>query len=204
MKKLLASTAIAIAVATGGYAQRDCTYWDILPFYLGATADDVGTCLAAGANIEARDPLMGWTPLHHAAFASTLEAVQVLIQAGANVEARTNDGETPLHKAAWFGRPNIAAALLDAGADPDARDEKGYTPLHFAATLMELHFPGMTRDEVMGWMPGKAGTARLLLNAGANPKARDDEYGAQPADLAAHTLMQNHAVSRELHIARSD
>ncbi|NVJ95199.1 MAG: ankyrin repeat domain-containing protein, partial [Marivivens sp.] len=43
--------------------------------------------------------------------------------AGADVNARTEDGRTPLHYAASFGTPENIIALLNAGADVNARTE---------------------------------------------------------------------------------
>ncbi|MBC6428354.1 MAG: ankyrin repeat domain-containing protein [Cellvibrionales bacterium] len=166
------------------------------------TAADIQRCVDRGIDIERRDA-MGWTPLHGAAAYGSADTVRALLKAGAEIDARTtNDAETPLHKAAWFAKPDITAALLDAGADPNVRKDNGYTPLHFAAILTELHFPGQSRAEVMRLAPSKAKIVRALLSAGANPRARDDMYGDQPADLAAKTLLRTHPVNLELDEAR--
>jgi len=62
-----------------------------------------------------------------------LAEVARLIAAGADVNARDNDGRTPLVRAAWYGHPDIVAALLKAGADVDARNNDGKTALMWAA-----------------------------------------------------------------------
>ena len=43
-------------------------------------------------------------------------AVELLIQAGADLSATGLDEGTPLHEAAWFGQPRNARLLIDAGA----------------------------------------------------------------------------------------
>ena len=58
---------------------------------------DVTRCLQAGANIEARGGKSEWTTLHMAAEHSDYPAVmKALLDAGANIEARTENGWTPL------------------------------------------------------------------------------------------------------------
>ena len=59
--------------------------------------------------------------------------IAALLDAGAELNARTKDGHTPLHVAAEHTqKPAVIAALLDARADPKARDERGKVPWDFA------------------------------------------------------------------------
>ena len=58
------------------------------------------------------------------------EAVEILLNAGANVHARDDGGLIPLHNACSFGHAEVVSLLLRAGADPNARDNWSYTPLH--------------------------------------------------------------------------
>lgn len=51
-------------------------------------------------------------------YARTVEELQALIDAGADVNAQNHYGETPLHFMAAMNRPDLAKVLLDAGADP--------------------------------------------------------------------------------------
>lgn len=52
---------------------------------------------------NARDPDSAWTPLHFASRQGKLEAVHVLVEKKAVVEARGPDSRTPLHLAAGWG-----------------------------------------------------------------------------------------------------
>ena len=61
-----------------------------------------------------------------------LEAMQLLLEAGADVNARTNWQATPLHLAAFNGRAGTVAFLLESGAEVNPRDNRGQTPLGLA------------------------------------------------------------------------
>ena len=73
------------------------------------------------------------TPLHAAALANTCEAAEVLLQNGADTNAKDNIGHTPLHYAASANAREAAEVLLQNGADTNAKGNIGFTPLHNAA-----------------------------------------------------------------------
>jgi ankyrin repeat protein len=74
-----------------------------------------------------------FTPLHIACSNGLLDNVQLLINAGANVNfASTRSGETPLHIACRLGFVRIVTELIDAGASIDMKDNKGITPIDAA------------------------------------------------------------------------
>lgn len=60
------------------------------------------------------------------------EAVRLLLQYGAAVNARNNDGVTPLHLASRSGNLPRMAALLSKGADPNIKDNAGWTAIRYA------------------------------------------------------------------------
>lgn len=70
----------------------------------------------------------GWTPLHRAAWWGHRDVAEVLVEHGANPNARSDKGVTPLHIAAYKGRKSVVEYLLDHGADPSVRDNFGCTP----------------------------------------------------------------------------
>jgi uncharacterized protein len=72
------------------------------------------------------------TPLHSACANSDYELAALLLQNGADVNARQASGFTPLHSAANNGQTALAQLLLDAGADPDAATDDGELPYDIA------------------------------------------------------------------------
>ncbi len=59
--------------------------------------------------------------------------VQLLLDKGANIEAKDTDGWTPLMSAAVNGHEAVVQLLLGKGANIEAKDEDGWTPLLLAA-----------------------------------------------------------------------
>ena len=92
-----------------------------------------------GANInEAIETKFNFvtTLLHYAVEKSDVEFIRVLINLGANINARDGDNLTPLHWAVMMideDRPDIVEVLIDGGAVVDARGDEQTTPLHHAA-----------------------------------------------------------------------
>jgi ankyrin repeat protein len=110
----------------------------------------------------------GFTALHLAAFFGHEEAVELLLERGAEVDAvaRNRDLQVaPLHSAAAGAHAKIVAILLEHGAEPNARQGGGFTPLHSAA------------------QNGDRESVEALLESGADPSLANDE-GRTPADLA--------------------
>ena len=101
--------------------------------------------------------------LHQAVIDGNIEAVKQHIAAGADVNAKAENGVTPLH---WTETEEIAELLIAQGADVNAKDDwSGSTPLHRAATF------------------GYKEIAELLIGKGADVNARTGS-GETPLDLA--------------------
>ena len=82
---------------------------------------------AAGAAVGSR-AANGETPMHWMAVLGDGTGIRVLAQAGAEGDARDDDGNTPLHEASGGSRQLSAMrALLEAGADRRLRNAHGKT-----------------------------------------------------------------------------
>jgi ankyrin repeat protein len=72
------------------------------------------------------------TPLAVVITWGDVDAARLLLEAGADPNARLEIDETALHRAASFDQLEIAQLLLEKGADPNVRDRDGLTPLDWA------------------------------------------------------------------------
>ena len=88
--------------------------------------------LAAGADAKIGSTITGDVALHNAANKGFPACVRVLLRAGADVNARANDGATALLGASYNGRVHAAKVLITAGANLEARTPRNNTPLRLA------------------------------------------------------------------------
>lgn len=135
-----------------------------------------------GLDVNAAQP-DGMTALHWAAQRGDVSGAQMLVYAGARVDAVTRNGNyTPLHLAARNGRSAVVKALLAAGADVNAVTTTGaVSALHFASSN------------------GDALTVAALLDKGAPVDVREGAWGQTPLMWAASA---NRLAALDLLIAR--
>jgi len=128
---------------------------------------------------------------------SGVMCLKLLVEAGANVNAKLEDGSTPLHCACEraYGlesgdKPKehieVVRSLIEAGADPNARRNDGKTPLHSAKnpSVVEVLFQmgaDIEAQDNRGATPlhclmqhGDIEAMIKLIEIGANPNAADN------------------------------
>jgi ankyrin repeat protein len=105
---------------------------------LGPTSkpEIVRALIAAGADVDATKMFM--SPLVMAAQNGSLEDVKLLVEAGADIHARTYLGVNAMATAALMGHADVVAYLIDKGSDVNERFGNGVTPLEAAATAGQL------------------------------------------------------------------
>jgi serine/threonine-protein phosphatase 6 regulatory ankyrin repeat subunit A len=86
--------------------------------------------LDAKADVHFKEEKFGMTALHYAARSNNDTAIaQMLLDHGADVNARDDLGTTPLIKAAFQNKKSMVKFLVQKGADLEARSDGGYTAL---------------------------------------------------------------------------
>jgi ankyrin repeat protein len=157
---------------------------------LVATGDSAGVREAVAARPELlsatveRDGRTGWTPLHLAAAAGHAPVVEVLAAAGADLDARAEDGRSPLHLALELS-PDLVPVLRRLGAVVDAASAAflGDTEQLTSALDADPGHPSTARGVDLlscAAAGGSVATVAALLDRGAAP-----DRGALHAAAAA-------------------
>lgn len=95
--------------------------------------------IAAGTNLNEKDPLGGSSPLISASLFGKTEMARALIDAGADLNFQNNDGSTALHTASFFCRPEIVDMLLNKGANKTIKNKYNQTAYEsVAASFAEV------------------------------------------------------------------
>jgi len=92
--------------------------------YFGNT-NGVIKLIRQGADVEYMEERDGWCAIHYAARWGDVRMLMALLNAGADVNLRTNGKETALHKATRWDQKDVAVLLLKRGALPHFRNGDG-------------------------------------------------------------------------------
>ena len=115
--------------------------------------------------------------------AQAIEAIQLLLDRGADVNAVATDGRTAVHGAALQGYDDVIRYLAAHGADLQAKDKKGFTPLDTA--LGRAGGFGFTGGEGVV-REGTASVLRQLMGMNATPASPAAQGAAAGAVAAPH------------------
>ena len=146
----------------------------------------VGMFLAKGVDVNTHYGPHRVTALACAAYNGRARIAQMLIDAGANINAVCSRGFTALQKAAYLGNTSVVEVLLVAGADVNVAGDNGVHAMYNAMAS-----------------PCSDVVVRLLLNAGANPDPRCPD-GSSPLHCAARKGGGRHHTMRLLINAGAD
>lgn len=85
-----------------------------------------------GAQIEPKRGQKAWSALHYACSGPDQGVTAWLLEQGADINARSENGTTPLMMALGYGSLESAAVLLQRGADRSLRNDLGLDAWEFA------------------------------------------------------------------------
>lgn len=167
--------------------RADAENQKLMQAVINGDAAAVGACIAGGAEIDERAPILngfndGHTPLHVACRSGFYEIAKQLIEAGADVNAvEPTFGAVPLHKATYNGFADITELLCSVdGVNMDYQGpSNGYTPLHDAL-----------------WH-GFDKCAEVLVDGGCSLYIKGHD-GLTPYDLAAEVFGENHPLTLKI------
>lgn len=134
--------------------------------------------------------------------------IRLLIQLGANIEARDPSGKTALILATGDQHVDAVRTLIECGVDVNARDDLSHTSLHVAARLgnerlvrilLDANAHSSIRDSLgrTPWITAvhfhKDGALKEMLQPDAlrEEKLRESQREQHPGDIAKNMLMRH-------------
>lgn len=148
------------------------TFADLVAF---GSVEEVADALAANPALATATDRFDFQPIHSLDYDGFAAKLDLLLAAGADINAKTDEGITLLHIVI---DPGFIPALITRGADVNARDIRGRTPLMVHLTEA-----------------GGIDYLAPLLDAGADPNAADNfgvttlEYLREHGDPKAEALL---------------
>jgi len=145
--------------------------------------------LHAGKYVD--EKMHDWTPLHRASINGHEEIVQILLAAGANIDAKDGISYTPLVRASQFGKAGVVKILLESGSSVSGALLEATIQGH-AEVVKVLLDAGVSiecrGDKITPLLvaaeKGHTEIVKLLLDAGANIEAKDS-YQRTPLGVTA-------------------
>ncbi len=156
--------------------------------------------VAAGADINAKAPSIGLTPLMAAAIVGQTDAADLLLAKGAKPDIRNNEGSTALHMAAFLGHTGIVKALVAKRADVNVRNVRSETPMDTVK--------GPWSEKLEGVYQAIGGYLQLELNfekiKSARPKIAallaEQVYKSGKAGVKSTGFKGSYFVNGEIHV----
>ena len=209
MARLTYFAALCFISSTLAEQDADRERWPLIFAAGEGDADAVKKLLVSGAADVHQLSKDGESALHVAAIKGSLDTARALLDAGAEVDARTPPGSTiymtPTMWATYHGHLELVEMLLDAGAVPTAEDENGKSLLTMAQEAGQPAIEKMLRARIaatpsvpalgnvaLRWLNNRAGSATVAADGSltmvAGPKT---DWFNPPNDPASPAALAN-------------
>uniref|UniRef100_A0A8C4SW58 Ankyrin repeat and sterile alpha motif domain containing 3 n=1 Tax=Erpetoichthys calabaricus TaxID=27687 RepID=A0A8C4SW58_ERPCA len=175
-------------------------------------------CIRSGKEDLNRKNMGGWTPLMYAAYIGHHSVVNLLLEAGVNVNITTVKGQTPLMLAASCGNERIAYSLLQQGAELELTDARGWTALfHCTSTghqqmvkfFLDNNANANVREPFSGFTPlmeAAASGHEIIVQYLLEHGVKVDERNSKGETARALAMMYGHtkiASLIDMHVVQS-
>jgi hypothetical protein len=153
--------------------------------------NEVQRLLAAGARVNGTDGDDGCTALHLAAMEGHSKIIAILIEHGADIDARNRLSHTALMEAALFARLEVVKTLLQNGADKSIKVKKYHDGGWIEATARD--FAGDGKSRITSYRKSRYPhyyeeprdaplQRRAIFSLLSDPETRDGGRGAKVTD----------------------
>ena len=135
--------------------------------------------ISEGANIEIKDSRSKSSPLLYACQNGRTKLLQLLLESGSDINAKSADGTSAIHFATQSGRTDMVKLLLQKGFDVNCKNKFGETPLYYL--LYPRPFP------IFHKVIDMCAIAELLIKSGA----KIDEATESKETPLIHAIQKN-------------
>lgn len=132
--------------------------------------------------------------IHVAAKAGRIDVVRALIESGANIHAKTKDGETTLHFAARAGNLEIVKLLVEKGCDCNAVNQHGETPLMIASSYTY----SKKREAVVGYLSERGAANTQSIPSMYEPVIKRQRMNSFVKEVELLSLLSQKGIPPEI------
>jgi hypothetical protein len=148
-------------------------------FLVNAIENEGARAISQLGTLNARNNHTEDTALLVAAYGNYAKVAEILIENGADKEARGLYGNTALHYAAYVDGAEVAKILIENKVNKEAKNDEGDTPLHIAT------------------IANSAKVAQILIKSGADKTAKG-KHGNTPLQVAKECIWERPEVEKIL------